>query len=296
MVAGSSRSAEFAVADDNGREMAGVHEVETDLGRLHVAVKGAGPAIVFWPSLLMDGSLWAAQVEHFSRSMRTVVIDPPGHGRSSPASRTFSLDECATAVVRVLDALGVDSAHFVGNSWGAMTGGVFAARYPERVRCAVLMNGTASPAPWRQRAEFAVLRRAALALGGIRGPLTRPVLKAFLGPTSLEQRPAVVKHVGDVARANDVRSAVKCVQSVVDRRPDNHQLFSAIRTPVLVVAGREDATFPVAEVLEMAASIPGAELVVLDGAAHLVALEVPDRVNALIEAFLATHPEPPIGP
>lgn len=57
---------------------------------------------------------------------------------------------------------------------------------------------------------------------------------------------------------------------------------------MLVVAGREDATFPVAEVSRMADAIPGARFVVIEDAAHLVALEVPDRVNELIVEFLST--------
>jgi 3-oxoadipate enol-lactonase len=56
--------------------------------------------------------------------------------------------------------------------------------------------------------------------------------------------------------------------------------------PVLVVAGLEDATFPVAETRAMADAIPGTRFVVLDKAAHLAALECPDEVNALIDGFL----------
>lgn len=271
---------------------AGDREVATTLGRLHVEVAGHGPAIVFWPSLLMDSTLWTAQVQHFAPDYTTVVIDPPGHGRSEHIAREFTLAECAAAVVEVLDALGLDRTHFVGNSWGAMTGATFAALHADRVGSCILMNGTASPAPVKQRIEFTLLRNMARLLGGIRGPLVKPVLKAFLGPTSLSTRPTVVAHVATVARANHVPSMVRCVASVVDHRPDNRELFSAISTPVLVVAGREDATFPLPELRAMAAAIPGSEFTILDGAAHLVALEDPHRVNATIESFLAAHPEP----
>lgn len=58
---------------------------------------------------------------------------------------------------------------------------------------------------------------------------------------------------------------------------------------MLVVAGEEDATFPVAETRVMAEAIPGASFVVIDGAAHLAAIEVPHEVNALVDDFLAQH-------
>jgi pimeloyl-ACP methyl ester carboxylesterase len=52
-------------------------------------------------------------------------------------------------------------------------------------------------------------------------------------------------------------------------------------------AGREDATFPVPEVRELADSIPGAGFVILEPAAHLVALEVLEEANRLVDDFLA---------
>ena len=55
---------------------------------------------------------------------------------------------------------------------------------------------------------------------------------------------------------------------------------------VAPLAGAEDATFPVPETLEMAAAIPGAATAVLDGVAHLAALENPHLVNALIKDFV----------
>jgi 3-oxoadipate enol-lactonase len=56
---------------------------------------------------------------------------------------------------------------------------------------------------------------------------------------------------------------------------------------VLVVAGVEDVTFANAETKAMADAIPGAEFVVLDGVAHLAALEDPVLINRLVEDFLA---------
>jgi 3-oxoadipate enol-lactonase len=270
------------------------HDIPTTLGRLRVTVAGDGEAVLLWPSLLMNRRLWDPQVAALSGSYRTVAVDPPGHGESAHLDRTFTLAECATCVVEILDHLDVDRAHVVGNSWGAMTGAAFAALHPDRVGRAILLNGTGSAAPRRQRMEYAALVTVARLLRGIRGPLVRPVVKAFLGPTSRRQRPEVVRKVVDVARGNHVPSTVHAVRSVVSLRPDQHELFGRIRCPVLVVAGREDATFPLPEPRAMADAIPGAELVVIEDAAHLAALEVPDLVNDLVARFLRT-PVPPAG-
>ena len=73
---------------------------------------------------------------------------------------------------------------------------------------------------------------------------------------------------------------------MVPARPDQHALLGTITAPVLVVAGAEDATFPVAETRAMAESMRNASVTVLDGIAHLAALEDPARVNGVLDAFL----------
>jgi pimeloyl-ACP methyl ester carboxylesterase len=93
----------------------------------------------------------------------------------------------------------------------------------------------------------------------------------------------------DIARGQDAASIVRAVRSVVPQRPDQRELLATIRTPTLIIAGREDATFPPAEVQRMAAVIPNSEFVLIEDAAHLVALEVPGRVNTLIDDFIQKH-------
>jgi 3-oxoadipate enol-lactonase len=261
--------------------------IDTVLGKIRVQIsRGAGDVVLMWPSLLMTGDLWAGQAARFGERDCLVLIDPPGHGGSQPLHGTFSFTECARCVADLLDGLGVDKAHFVGNSWGGMIGATFAAYHPDRINRAVLMNCTASKAGFAQKIQYAAMLTLATALGGIRPPLTRSALRGFLGPTTLRTRPEVVETVRTNLRAVDVTSARWAVRSVVPERPDQHALLSRIRTPVLVVAGAEDATFPVAETLTMANSIPKAAFTVLDGVAHLAALEDPARVNRLLEQFL----------
>ncbi len=263
--------------------------IRTRLGTLHVRGRGEGPLVVLWPSLLMDGSLWDGVTAQLSRRWTTLALDPPGHGRSEPLRRSFTLDECAGALLDVLDHAEVETAHVVGNSWGGMVGATFAARHGDRLGAAVLMNATGSAAGRRQRLEFGAMLGLGRVLGGVKPPLTRSVLKAFLGPTSLRERPDVVQHVRESARRVDLDSVSWAVRSVVPDRPDQRPLLASIDRPVLVVAGEEDATFPVAETKAMADAIPDAEWWVVERGAHLVALERPDVVTPRIADFLARH-------
>ena len=261
--------------------------IDTVLGRLRVQVgDDNGPAILFWPSLLMTSDMWAAQAQHFGPRHRVILVDPPGHGGSDPLTATFTFEQCARSIADVLDGLGVTRAHIVGNSWGGMIGATFAATYPDRIGLAVLMNCTASAAGAWQRLEYGALLRMARVLGRIRPPLTRSVLKAFLGPTTFSTRPEVVTAVRAAVESVDISSAAWAVRSVVPQRPDQRAALAAVRTPVLVVAGAEDATFSLQETRAMADAIPGSALAVLDGVAHLAALENPPLVNDVIDRFL----------
>jgi 3-oxoadipate enol-lactonase len=265
--------------------------IETALGRLRVQVggpheKGPRAPILFWPSLLMTGDMWAAQADYFGDRYRVILVDPPGHGGSDRLTAQFSFADCARCIAAVLDNLSIERAHVVGNSWGGMIGATFAATYPDRIGHAVLMNCTASAAGARQKVEYGVLLRLARVLGGIRPPITHAVLRAFLGPTTFRTRPEVVENVRAAVQAVNISSATWAVKSVVPARPDQRALLRTVRTPVLVVAGIEDATFPVRETAAMADAIPGAAMTVLEGVAHLAALESPERVNPLIDEFL----------
>lgn len=261
--------------------------VPTKLGRVNVTLAGEGPAMMLWPSLLMTGSLWQGQIDHFAASHSVIAVDPPGHGGSEPLTRGFTFEDCALTIEQILDELGHDRVDYVGNSWGGMIGATFAATRPDRTRSCVLMNCTASPSGRRQKLEYGALLGLGRILGGLKGPLVKSSVDAFLGPTTKGTRPEVVEEVRAAVRAADIGSVRWAVQSVVPERPDQRPILGRITAPVTVIAGEEDATFPVSETKEMAHGIPGARLVVIDGAAHLVALEVPDRVNALIEEHLA---------
>jgi 3-oxoadipate enol-lactonase len=236
--------------------------------------------------LLMTGDMWHGVAAGLVGRSRVILVDPPGQGGSQPLTGMFSFGDCARCIADILDGLGIDRVHFVGNSWGGMIGGTFAASHPERVGRAVLMNATAGRAGFAQRAQFAMLLRLASWRGEISPLLMRSVLKAFLGPTTFRDRPDVVAHVRSAVKSVDIGSVSWAVKSVVPARPDQRALFADIKTPVLVVAGAEDITFPPPEAIAMADAIPNSSIRVLDGVAHLAGLENPTLVSGLIEEFL----------
>ena len=260
--------------------------IGTLLGEINIHVVGNGPAMVCWPSLLMTGLMWRGQVDHFASSHKMVLIDSPGHGESDPLNRYFTLEECALCLSQILDQLEIEDCVLLGNSWGGMMGGVFVALYPSRTRAAVLMNCTASVAGWRQKMEFILMTSILRRWRTVPKPVVNRAVKAFAGATTERTKPEVVEYIRSTVAAARADSVCWAVDSIVPYRAEHRALLAAIRKPVLVVAGEEDRTFPVAETRAMAEAIPGGLFKVLPKVGHLAALEAPQPVNATIDEFL----------
>lgn len=269
--------------------------IPTSLGLINVRDGGnaEGPALIFWPSLMMDGTMWRPQYEHFAPGHRVVLIDSPGHGKSDALRRIIDLRECADALVQIQDALGIDKCVLIGNSWGGMLAGVFPAYHPERVLATVGINATAS-LPTTFESIWATALAGYLALNSKMPQLALKAARgAFAGPTAQAERPEFVDYLSVILR-NDPKSVAWALRSILIGRRDEHCLLATITdVPVLVIAGEEDSQFPVHAVRRMADAIPTATFKVLLHTGHLAARENPAAVNAEIDAFLAALPTLP---
>ncbi|MEV5747728.1 alpha/beta fold hydrolase [Actinoallomurus sp. NPDC052308] len=266
--------------------------IPTSLGLINVREGGRpdGPAMVCWPSLMMDGTMWRYQYEHFAPSHRMVLIDSPGHGRSDALRKIIDLRDCADALVEILDSLAIDKCVLMGNSWGGMLAGVFPAYHPERTAAAIGINCTAS-LPTMFESIWATALATYLSLHAKMPPLAaRAARAAFAGPTAEATNPEFLKFTDFVLR-DDPKSVAWALRSILIGRKDEHRRLATIRNiPVLIIAGEEDSQFPVHAVRKMADAIEGSTFRVLLHTGHLAARENPDAVNAEIDAFLAALP------
>lgn len=266
--------------------------VETRCGRLFVDVRGDGPAVILWHSLLSDSAMWRRQRGALEEHYRVVAIDAPGHGRSGAVRAPYSMDDCVDAAVAVLDALGIGRAAWVGLSWGGMVGMRLAARHGSRVSALILLDTSARPEKGLKRLAYRPLQAIAKRVGAVR-PMARALTPIFFSMDSLRHQGDVVDAFVDSLTRMDPESISHAVEAVVYTRGDFTAELSRISTPTLVIVGTEDRATPPAEAEHIAARIPGAGLVRIPGAGHLSALEAPARVNAAILSFLSEQPKAP---
>jgi pimeloyl-ACP methyl ester carboxylesterase/predicted glycosyltransferase len=262
--------------------------------------EGNTPTVVLLPTWVMaDSGHWKAQVPVLARRYRVITVDGRGTGRSDrPADPTaHRVDEQAADVLAVLDATGTGRAVVAGVSMGGVIAAVVAASAPDRVAGAVLvapaLSPLAPPDPGRPRYPFLEEpeREEGWALFNQhvwRRDLAR-FAEFFWGQVFTE--PHSTKQIEDgvgwsLATGAETLIATQLLPEPVRVERDlTVALLRAVRCPVLVVHGSDDAIVPVA-VGEAAADLTRADLLVVEGGGHCPQARDPVRVNRAIVEFV----------
>jgi pimeloyl-ACP methyl ester carboxylesterase len=263
-------------------------EVVSGSARLAGERAGAGPALVFLHAGVADRRMWRAELAAFASTHLALAYDRRGFGETRAAPEAFSHVEDLAAV---LDAVGAARAVLVGCSQGGRVALDFALAHPERVRGLLLAAPAVSGAPAPATPAPAVARLyAQIEEAEARGEVDRVnALEAHLwldGPEAPEGR------VGGEARALFLAmngAALRAPSPGTAREPPPAlPRLGELRVPTRVVCGDLDLPHLQARCAELASRIPGAELCVLRGAAHLPNLEQPrafeEQVRALLRA------------
>lgn len=258
--------------------------------RLHYEVvgrPGADPLLLI-QGLGADRNGWMFQRFAFAPLFRTVVFDNRGVGRSDKPFGRYSLDEMADDAAAVLDAAGIEQAHVMGASMGGAIAQLLALRHPERVRSLVLACTACRHHPWRVELlnEWATVATERgmreLGLRAMRWLVAARSLRRYqlplglLGPFALRCPPH--------AFASQVRAILAADDSLRQRLPELH-------VPTLVIVGSQDILTPHGDSEELAELIPGAELVIVNGAAHGLFVEHATTYNRVVLDFLRRVPE-----
>jgi aminoacrylate hydrolase len=247
---------------------------------------GHGPALMLVSGLNGVGSFWGHQVGELQRHFRVVTHDHRGTGQSSHSRIRYSVDQMADDVLRLMDRLGIARAHFVGHSTGGAIGQTIAVDHPDRLETLVLSATWAGPDPYFRR--LFEMRREVLVTLGVEAYLRSSVL--VLGPpwwVSANDAAIAEEHRRAAAAAAPVEVLTSRIDAIMafDRRAR----LSEIHTPTLVVVATDDMVTPRFYSDELAARIPGAKLVVLDGGGHFAPQVTPAPYNAAVGAFLRAH-------
>lgn len=221
----------------------------------HYIEKGQnGPPLILLHGNGEDGAYFSGQMDAFAERYHVYAPDTRGHGRTPRGTAPFTIRQFAADLLGFMDRLGIERAHILGFSDGANIAMIFALAHPERVDKLILNGGNLD---------------------------ARGVKRATQWPIEAGYRMAR-RFAG---KSDKARAYAELLGLMVNDPNIAPEELSAIRAKTLVIAGtrdmiREDHTRLIA------ASIPGAELVILPGD-HFVARRDPASFNAAVLAFLA---------
>ncbi|MBB2494236.1 alpha/beta fold hydrolase [Aquipseudomonas ullengensis] len=252
-------------------------------GRFAYIDKGRG-----YPVLLLHGlgsSLldWQPQIEHLARCCRVLALDVRGHGESEPLRAPVNMSELAGDVADFIHAMAIDPCIVVGISMGGMLTFQLLTEQPQLVRAAVVINSAPSFVvdSWKVRTQV-WLRLGLVRLFGLPGLARMLAGKLFPKPEQQALRELVAQRIA----GNDPVSYMHAMRAI----PGWSTLpaVAQVETPLLVVCGDRDYT-PVAVKEAYVAQLRNAHLEVVEDSGHATPLDQPERLNLLLEEFIAEH-------
>ena len=255
--------------------------------RLHYEVVGRRDSdpVLMIQGLGADKSGWNLQRVALAPRYRTIALDNRGAGRSDKPFGTYSLEQMADDAITVLDAAGYESAHVMGASMGGAISQIVAVKYPERVRSLTPACTACRNHPWRREL---LEDWACVASERGMGALGQHAARWVIGPRSLRRISPTLGWLGPLSLFRSSHSFVAQVRAILDG--DDTEMverLADIRVPTLVVVGNQDILTPRGDSEELAERIPGAELVVISGAAHGLMVEHWTTFNRVLLDFLA---------
>jgi 3-oxoadipate enol-lactonase len=250
--------------------------------KLHIEDEGAGEPVILAHAGVTDRRVWAEAVPALvGGGYRAISYDMPGYGRSPRPEGRFSL---VTEALTVLDAVGVESAHWVGLSQGAATGVDVALAEPSRIRSLSLVAPGMSGYDWPDLPGKDARVAAWESRDG--NGLALEILRLW-GPMSFD--PAGNLRPDDPAARVVLDQADWFLQDEDEaEEPAAEPRLGQITVPTLIVLGDRDVE-PITDIgRRYERGITGSRLVTLAPADHLLPLRVPDRLHPLLLAHLAT--------
>ena len=262
--------------------------VATDDGaKLAVTVAGPadGPDVVLAHCWTGRREVWAPVAHRLvERGHRVVLYDQRGHGSSTVGDDGFTIPRLGADLRAVIEEVDARDAVLAGHSMGGMTIQSLAAHHPDvvaaRARALVLVATAASGISQGRRDA-----PAARIIGGrgleqvMRSPIGHALVRGSVG-RSVRRHHLVTTRDLFVATPPDARSGWLTAMQTMDLREG----IAGIGVPTTVVVGTHDRLTPPERAAELAQTIPGARLVTLDDAGHMLPLEEPDRIAELIAA------------
>jgi pimeloyl-ACP methyl ester carboxylesterase len=238
------------------------HYVQATDAKIYYEVYGKGQAVV-----LLHGGLFGSTVEFsdfinkLKQNYLVIAISTRAHGKSELGTQPLTLDQRATDALAVINAVTKDSVAVIGFSDGGYSAYKLAQMYPERVKKMIVM-GAGEIYPGLREFKFTAKQAQEMDK-----PFWEQQLKLMPEP-------------------NRVEDLFIQVANCYNNATVSKEVLSAIKCPVLVMAGDRDGGNPVERVVSAARFIPKSQIAIIPNAGHGCFLENFEATWASIFPFM----------
>jgi pimeloyl-ACP methyl ester carboxylesterase len=241
--------------------------VQTDDIVTYYEEYGQGEPVLVLHGATGSTSDFAALIPELSKEFKVYVLDSRGRGRTTDSSKPLSYDLMMSDTLKFMDVIGIDRAHVVGWSDGAIIGLDMAIHHPERIRSLVSYGGQYD-------------------LNG-----GKPELFDWLKTATIDD----MKEWADGYRAvsphpERAELVFEKVRAMLLTQPNmTADQLKTIAVPVLVLDGQDEELINLDQTKEMAQLIPGAELKLMPGVGHFAPYQKPEEFTRNVMEYLRRH-------
>jgi pimeloyl-ACP methyl ester carboxylesterase len=239
------------------------------------------PPVVLIHGFTDNSRSWSLILPYLEPHLRLIIVDLRGHGASSAPACCYALVDMAYDIKLLLDRLGVARADLVGHSLGSMVAQTFAQTWPDRVGKLALISSAASPK--RVAGPGSWLWTNIHMLSAPIDPDSKFMRDWYANPHPVDEDFLIHERTESAHVPLDVWLGVDAEMA----KADFGALSVLIKSPVLVIWGREDPLFDSDDQAQLGKVIPQAKFVTLP-TGHNVMWEKPAETAGLLLGFLGT--------
>jgi 3-oxoadipate enol-lactonase len=251
---------------------------------INLVEAGRGPAVLLLHGLGWDHSLWNPTLAKFLPRYRMIAADTRGHGATDKPDGPYDMEMFARDYAALADALGLGKLCVIGLSQGGMVAQKLALIRPELVSALVLVSTSCKSDPSlrdNMEARIAAMEKA--------GPqaAARIAAESIFSPGWRQANPAALARFCEWRAAMPAAPLNAATRALYDF--DLSRDLPRIAVPTWVIAGEADVLTRPKGMQEIAALIPGAQYRLIPNSGHMIPVEQPEPLTALIADFLGAH-------
>lgn len=244
---------------------------------------GKGIPVFFISGLGGIRNSWEKQLSSFISRGPVVLHDHRGTGKSEKPSGVYSVEKMAEDVVSIMDDLSIKKAHMVGTSTGGAIIQILCIKFGNRIQSGVIASSWPKSDPYFIR-QFKVRKEILMNMGWeTHNRLSSFTLYSpeFFSNNYIQIVENEKKQLASMPPKEIMAERIDCII-----KHDQLEGLPKIKTPILVLVGREDFVTPVYYSEKIASLIPKAELKIFGKGGHFIYLTYPNEFNNTVLNFI----------